>query len=81
MKSHLEREYHKVETMKEDLQKPGWRKVAGELLSTELETTVEDDLRRSSSFNIAHWEIGDLGASKIKSLEEQLKDIVRISRD
>lgn len=29
MREHLEQEYQKVEIMKEELKKPGWRKVAG----------------------------------------------------
>ena len=66
--------------MKEELKKPQWRKVAGELISTELETTIEEDLRKSNSINIAHWEIGDLGGNKIRNLEDQLKDIVKITR-
>ena len=70
MKEHLERELFKVETMKDDIKKPGnsWRKVAGELLASELETTIEMDIKKSQSMSVGHWDIGDLGAGKIQAL-------------
>lgn len=37
----LEREALKIQAMKEELQRPTWRKVAGEILSTGMETTLE----------------------------------------
>lgn len=36
----LEKEAVKIQAMKEELQRPNWRKVAGEILSTELEHTL-----------------------------------------
>lgn len=54
--------------MKEDINKPNWRKVAGELLSTELEQKVDNMLYKSRSIDIGHWEIGDLGIGKVASL-------------
>jgi hypothetical protein len=36
----LEREYVKVETMKEEINRPQWRKVTGEILATELEKSL-----------------------------------------
>lgn len=55
--------------MREEINKPNWRKVAGELLSSELETKIEDMLIRSRSIDVGHWEIGDVGAHKVSSLE------------
>ena len=54
--------------MKEEIGKPNWRKVAGELLSSELETKIEDMLKKSRSIDIEQWEVGDLGAKKIMAL-------------
>ena len=39
-KSLLEKEAVKIQAMKEELQRPTWRKVAGEILSSGLETTL-----------------------------------------
>lgn len=36
IRKNLEEEYIHIETLKEDINKPQWRKVAGELLSTDL---------------------------------------------
>jgi hypothetical protein len=59
--------------MKEDLNKPHWKKVIGELLSSELEEKVEKMLEQSSKININHWEFNDLGLSKMPTLEQHLK--------
>jgi hypothetical protein len=37
IKELLEKEYVRVETMKEEIKTPQWRKVAGEILATEHE--------------------------------------------
>lgn len=36
MKEVLQKEYTKIETMKEEIAKPHWRKVAGEIIASEL---------------------------------------------
>jgi hypothetical protein len=48
MKAALEKELLKVDAMKEELTKPHWRKVAGEILTTNLEHKVEELLQKSS---------------------------------
>jgi hypothetical protein len=40
MKETLEKELTRMDTMKDELSKPNWRKVAGEILATELEHKV-----------------------------------------
>lgn len=40
MRDNLIKEYQKIELMKEEIGKPNWRKVAGELLSSDLEEKV-----------------------------------------
>lgn len=79
-RENLEREFIKIETMKEEINKPQWRKVAGELLATDLEQKVESMIKTSSAIDVGHWEIGDLGAGKIKSLENELREIVKLNR-
>lgn len=34
--------------MKEEIKKPNWRKIAGELLSSDLENTIEQAISQSS---------------------------------
>lgn len=55
--------------MKEEISKPQWRKVAGELLSSELEQKIEQTIRQSSTLEIGHWSIGEIGGGgKIQNL-------------
>jgi hypothetical protein len=55
MKGLLEKELSKVDAMKEELAKPHWRKVAGEILSTDLEHKVEELLQQSSALEVGKW--------------------------
>jgi len=41
MREVLQNQLSKVEGMKADISKPGWKKVAGELLSSDLEEKVD----------------------------------------
>ena len=41
MRETLEKEYVRVEAMREEINKPQWRKVTGEILATELEKNLE----------------------------------------
>jgi hypothetical protein len=40
MKESLEKDLSRMENMKDELSKPNWRKVAGEILATELEHKI-----------------------------------------
>lgn len=51
----LQKEYTKIEGMKEELAKPTWRKTAGDIISNHLEETVEELVRKSSALNIGNW--------------------------
>lgn len=53
--------------------------MAGELLSTELEQKIDNLLYKSRSIDIGRWEIGDLGLGKISSLENHLRDMIRLN--
>jgi hypothetical protein len=55
MKATLEKELTKIDTMKDELGKPQWRKVAGEILSTELEHQVEEVVQRSNAMEVGKW--------------------------
>lgn len=55
MRTDLTREYEKIEAMREEINKPTWRKVAGELLSSDLETKVEEKLVKSRAIDVGHW--------------------------
>jgi hypothetical protein len=55
MKVQLEKEAARVEEMKEELNKPQWRKVAGEILSTEFEKRVEELVKKSQGIEAGHW--------------------------
>jgi hypothetical protein len=58
-KAALTEEYYKIEEMKDDINKDSWRKVAGELLSNEMEERVESILERSRAIQLKHIENGD----------------------
>jgi hypothetical protein len=45
--------------MKDDINKDSWKKVAGELLSNEMEERVECILERSRAIQLKHFENGD----------------------
>lgn len=45
----------RVETMKEEIAQPQWRKVAGEILATELEKNLEDLVKKSNNTEIGRW--------------------------
>ncbi len=68
MKTLLEKELNRVEVMKDELAKPTWRKVAGEILTTELEHKVEELLQKSSALEVGKWELGDLAGYRIKNI-------------
>jgi hypothetical protein len=55
IKEILEKEYVKVETMKEEINQPQWRKVTGEILSSELEKNLEELIKKSSASQIGKW--------------------------
>lgn len=68
MREVLEKEHIKIDTMKEELNKPQWRKVAGEILSTQMEKKVEDLIKKSNDIQIGQWELGDIGSYRIKNI-------------
>jgi hypothetical protein len=41
--------------MKDELKKPQWRKVAGEILSTDFEKKVEDLVKKSQGIEAEYW--------------------------
>jgi hypothetical protein len=55
----LTEEYYKIEEMKDDISKDSWKKVAGELLSTEMEDKVERILERSRAIQLRLHQTGD----------------------
>lgn len=78
IKAILEKELTKVDAMKEELTKPHWRKVAGEILTTDFEHKVEELLQKSSTLEVGKWELGDLASYRIKNIEGELREIVRL---
>ena len=80
MRETLHVEYKKIEEMKEEINKPGWRKVAGEVIANDLERTVDQLVKKSSNLEIGRWELGDLVGYRIKDLEKSIKDVVRLKR-
>ncbi len=80
MREALQKEYQLVEGMKEEIAKPNWRKTAGEIISNELERKVEDMVKHSSQLVVGRWELGDLVGYRLKDLEKDLRDVVRLKR-
>ena len=52
MRTNLRNQYQKIQQMKEEIDKPQWRKIAGELLSSELELKVEEMISISKRMDI-----------------------------
>ena len=69
-----------IEAMKEEIGKPNWRKTAGEIIASELESKVEETVKRSNQLNVGKWELGDLVGYRLKDLERDLRDAVRLKR-
>jgi cell shape-determining protein MreC len=78
MRTLLEKEAARVEEMKEELSKPQWRKVAGEILSTDFEKRVEEIVKKSEGLEAGQWELGDIAGYRIKNIENELKEIIRL---
>lgn len=68
MKTTLEKELTRIDSMKLELAKPQWRKVAGEILSTELEHHVQNIIQQSSALEVGKWELGDITGYRIKNI-------------
>lgn len=64
--------------MKEEITQPQWRKVTGEILATELEKNLEELIKKSSSTQIGRWEMKNLSGQRLKTLEVELRDLVRL---
>lgn len=77
----LQKEYVKIEAMKEEIAKPTWRKTAGDIIASELEGKVEDLVNKSAQINVGKWELGDLVGYRLKDLERDLRDAVRLKRE
>lgn len=81
MRETLQKEYNLVEGMKEEIAKPNWRKAAGEIIASELERKVDEMVRHSAQLQVGRWELGDLVGYRLKDLEKDLRDVVRLKRD
>lgn len=67
--------------MKAEIEKPQWRKMAGEIIASELERKIDEIVKHSSQLNVGRWELGDLVGYRLKDLEKDLRGIVRLKRD
>lgn len=81
MKETLQKEFSRIEAMKEEIAKPNWRKVAGEIIATELERKVDEMVRQSSQLAVGRWELGDIVGYRLKDLERDLREVVRLKRE
>lgn len=81
MKESLQKEFNKIEGMKEEIGKPNWRKVAGEIIASELERKVDEMVKQSSQLSVGRWELGDLVGYRLKDLERDLREVVRLKRE
>jgi hypothetical protein len=46
-----------------------------------LESKVEDLVKKSAHMNVGKWELGDLVGYRLKDLERDLRDAVRLKRE
>lgn len=54
--------------MKEQIGKPNWRKVAGDIIASSLESHVDEMVKHSSQLAIGRWQLGDLVGYRLKDL-------------
>lgn len=54
-RDNLQREATKIEGMREEISKPNWRKVAGEIIASELETKIDLIVKQSNALEIGRW--------------------------
>jgi hypothetical protein len=46
-----------------------------------LESKVEELVKKSAQMNVGKWELGDLVGYRLKDLEKDLKELVRLKRE
>lgn len=80
MREHLQKELVNIDSMKEEIKKPHWRKVAGEIIASELENKVEQITKKSASLEVGRWELGNVVGYRLKDLEKDIRDIVRLRK-
>jgi len=76
----LQKEYMKVENMKEEIKGDNWRKTAGEIIATEMESKIKSVVKESSQINVGKWDLGDIIGYRLKDLEKDLREIVKLRR-
>lgn len=76
----LQKEYMKVENMKEEIKGDNWRKTAGEIIATEMESKIKLVVKESSQINVGKWDLGDIIGYRLKDLEKDLREIVKLRR-
>jgi hypothetical protein len=69
MRETLEKEYVRVEAMRQEINRPQWRKVTGEILATELEKNLEELVKKSGTMEVGKWLIKNLSGQRMKKLE------------
>jgi hypothetical protein len=67
--------------MREEIKTSNWRKTAGEIIASELESKVQQLIRQSSEMNMQKWEFGDLVSHRLKELEKNLRETIKLKRE
>jgi hypothetical protein len=80
MREILIKEGNQIESMREEINKPNWRKIAGEIIASELEQRIDMIVKQSTVLEVGRWELGDLVGYRLKDLERDLRDVVRLKR-
>ena len=80
MRETLQKEYGLIEGMKDEIAKPNWRKVAGQIIASELERKVDEMVKHCAGLNVGRWELGDLVGYRLKDLQRDLREVVRLKR-
>jgi hypothetical protein len=47
-------------------------------LSTELEHHIEEIVQKSNTLEVGKWELGDITGYRIKNIEAEIKEVVRL---
>ena len=66
--------------MKEEIKGDNWRKTAGEIIATEMESKIKLVVKESSQINVGKWDLGDIIGYRLKDLEKDLREIVKLRR-
>ena len=81
MREELKKQNVKIEGMRNEIGGEHWRKVAGEIIASEIEEKIDALMRKSAGLEVGRWEVGDLVGYRVKDIEKSVQEMVRLGKD